>query len=142
MRIQRLVLISGLAALIMGCSSGPDDDARYRQGVFTAMAYHFGPLGAMSNDRMPFDSDEFQRRATIVQQLSILPWEGFKQGSHGGSDASPTLWDEREKFDGLADDFMAAAETLAAASDEAAMREAFSATASTCRECHNAYRDR
>ena len=63
------------AALAAACVALPvqaqfakaEDAVAYRQGAYRVLAHHFGSLGAMANDKMPFDA----ARAAALRQEHI-----------------------------------------------------------------------
>src|SRR5687768_5537291 len=48
----------------------PEDAIKYRQGAFRVMAAHFGALGAMANNRAPFDAQAAARHGDVLAVVS------------------------------------------------------------------------
>lgn len=123
----------------------PEDAIDYRQGVFQAIKWHFGTMGAMVKGKMDYDADDFTRRAEIVSQLSHLPWEGFVEGSYSGdTDALPAIADNWDKFEGGSNMLMEKTAALAAAAktgDMDQIRPAFGEVGKTCKGCHDNFKD-
>ena len=127
-----------------------DDAIEYRQSVFSVMAWHFGPMGAMAQGKIDYDPEEFARRAEAVNAVAGMPWEGFVEGSYIGGDHGADT-DAMAKIAGNQDDiqqrvetFMAETATLAEVAQEgdfASSRRAFATVANSCKGCHDNYRD-
>lgn len=121
-----------------------EDGVKYRQNSKFVISQHFGSLGAMANGRAPFDAEVAKQNGAVLEVLAGLPWQGFNQVQEGGK-AKPEVWKEKAKFDGLAGDFQAEAQKLAAAAktgDLAQLKAAFGPAAQTCKACHDAFRSR
>ena len=79
--------------------------------------------------------------------MAKLPWAGFGPGTEtgGNTKAKPEIWTEQAKFKENSDKLQAETVKLAAAAktgDLGALKTAFSATADTCKTCHDAYRNK
>lgn len=147
-------MLAALAAAAFG-ATGPaaaqsafkdaKDAIEYRQGAMHVMGNHFGRIGAMVNNKVPFDAKVVQANADVVALMVKLPWAGFDvAGSDKGeTDAKPEIWAQPQKFkDGIAK-AMDAGEKLAAAAktgDQAQVKVAFGAMAQTCKGCHDTFR--
>jgi cytochrome c556 len=123
----------------------PENVLKYRQSVYTAIAWNFGPMGAMAQGRAPFDARAFQMRAERVAALAPMVAESFTPETRGlaNSKLKPAMWDNRADFDAKLKEFVEASSALAAAArtgDEAKSKEAFFATANTCKACHDRYK--
>lgn len=140
----------GLAGLLAVTSTTalaakPEDAIHYRQGVFSAIKWHFGTMGAMVKGQLDYDADDFARRAGIVAQLSQLPLEGFIAGSYeGDTDALPAIEDNRDKFEGGMQALIERTATLAEVAksgDLARIKPAFGEVGKTCKGCHDNFKD-
>jgi len=147
---MKKIAMLGLAGLVtlgsMSVMAADVEDAiKYRQGVFSAVKWHFGTLGDMVKGKQDFNADDFARRAEIVAQLSKLPLEGFIAGSYeGDTDALPAIEENREKFEGGMKMFAEKADALAAAAKSGDMdqiRPAFGEVGKTCKGCHDNFKD-
>ena len=123
----------------------PENVLKYRQSVYTAIAWNFGPMGAMAQGRVPFDAKAFQMRAERVAALAPMVGESFTAETKGlaTSELKPAMWENRADFDAKLKDFVEASARLAAAArtgDEAKSKEAFLATYETCKACHDRYK--
>jgi cytochrome c556 len=53
----------------------PEYAIKYRKSVMFLMAQHFGRMGAMVKEKMPYNQEIFAKNAMLVETLSRLPWE-------------------------------------------------------------------
>ena len=123
----------------------PEDAINYRQSAYSVMGTHFGRIGAMANGKIPFDAKAAADNADIVVTMSKLPWVAFGPDTDkgGNTKAKPEIWTEQAKFKDGADKMQAEVVKLAAAAKTGnldTLKTAFSATADTCKACHDAYR--
>lgn len=148
--MQRLLLtvaaVAGLATALPAAAQfqKPEDAVKYRKAGFTVMATHFGRLGAMAQGRVPFDAAAATTNAEVVAAMSKLPFAGFVEGTSGTEKGSPkaNVWSDRAKFDAGAKKLQDEAAKLAAnAKTLDGLKAAFTATAGTCKACHDDFRN-
>ncbi|MDB5886623.1 MAG: cytochrome c [Polaromonas sp.] len=125
----------------------PEDAIKYRQSALSVMGTHFGRIGAMANGKVPFDAKAASDNAEIVAEMAKLPWVAFGPGTDkgGNTKAKPEIWTEQVKFKEGSDKLVAESAKLAAAAKTGnldALKTAFTATADTCKTCHDAYRNK
>ena len=125
----------------------PEDAIKYRQSSLFVMGQHFGRIGAMANGKAPFDAKLAADNAEVVASMSKLPWVAFGPGTEkgGNTKAKAEIWTEQAKFKENNENLMAATSKLAVAAKAGnldTLKTAFSATADTCKACHDAYRDK
>ncbi|MGB2130072.1 MAG: c-type cytochrome [Marinobacterium sp.] len=136
-----MLAVTGTAAV----AADVEDAIDYRQGVFSAMAWHFGTMGAMVKGKMDYNADDFARRADIVAQLSKLPHEGFIPGSYTGeTDALPAIEENWDKFEGGLNTLVEKTDALAVVAKSGDMdqiRPAFGEVGKTCKGCHDNFKD-
>ena len=122
----------------------PEDAIKYRKAALTVTAAHFGRMGAMAQGKVAFDAKSAAENAEIVVNMSKLPWAAFGEGTDvGETKAKPEIWKQNAKFKEAAEKFQAESVKLAAAAKtgkEDAFKAAFSATAGTCKSCHDDFR--
>jgi cytochrome c556 len=137
----------GLATVLPAAAQfqRPDDAVKYRKAAFQVMATHFGRIGAMVNNRAPYNAPAAAASADVVAMISRLPFEGFVDGTSGTEKGAPLakVWTQRAEFDAGARKLQEEASKLAAAAktnnlDQ--LRAAFGATAATCKACHDDFR--
>lgn len=124
----------------------PEDAVKYRKAAFTMMGAHFGRIGAMAQDKVPFDAAAAGANAAIVVTMSKLPYAGFVEGTSSTEKGGPkaSIWTERAKFDEKAktmQDAVAKLDAAAKTGKEDAVKSAFGDAAKTCKSCHDDYRN-
>ena len=146
-RIAQLAVPVGAALLAMPSLAQfakTEDAVKYRQGVMFVQGQHFGRLGAMANGRTPFDAASATANAEVVAGLARLPWAAFGPGTEGGK-ARDDVWKEQAKFKELSDQLVAETGKLleaARSNNLDKLKAQFSATADTCKACHDGFRNR
>ena len=94
--------------------------------------------------KAPFDAKLAAENAEIVASMAKLPWAAFGEGTDvGETKAKPEIWKQNAKFKEAAEKFQTESAKLAVAAKsgkEDAFKTAFSATAGTCKSCHDDFR--
>lgn len=137
-----------LAAAAFAHAAGPSPAERavtYRQGVFHAIAWNFGPMSGMVKGEIPFDAKAFALKAERVAFLSTLPLEGFVPDSLvGKSEAKPEIWDNMDDFKSRMQTFETEAAKLAevakGAGAVADVKPQFGKVGQACKDCHDKYK--
>lgn len=146
---RTVVAAAAIAALLPVLASAQfaktEDAINYRQSALFLMGQHFGRIGAMVNDKMPFDAAQAKESAAIVNVVGKLPWAAFGPGTDNGAPtkARSEVWEDSSKFTAARDKLTAALPKLASAAetgDKAALKAAFQDTAATCKNCHDDFR--
>jgi cytochrome c556 len=122
----------------------PDRAIKYRQGLMYAMNVNFGVLSRMAKGEMPYAKDAAVLRAKNLSELSAMPWEAFLPVSHAGgrTKAKPEIWQDKAKFDKLAEAMQAELPKLVAATqsgDPAQLKSAVGRVGDACEKCHDAF---
>ena len=148
--IAAAVLLLGTASQAFAAEdSKADADIKYRQSAMTLVKTYFGPLGAMSQDKMPFDKAKVEQYAGILATLSKLPIDLFPAGSEKGDNqktrAKADIWIDSAKFKQAGDKF--AQETaklaqVAKGSDMKAIKAQIGAVGKTCKACHDDFKEK
>ncbi len=122
----------------------PEDAIKYRKAAFTVLGAHFGRIGAMVNNRVPFDAKVAATNADLVAEMSRLPFAAFGPGTDkGDTRAKPEIWAEMDKFNAGGTKMAEEVGKLAAAAkggNPDAIKAAFGEAAKTCKACHDSYR--
>ena len=148
--MQKLLLAGITAALLTGVPFAhaqvkPFEAIEYRQGIFKAVKWHFGPMGDMMKGKTEFNATEFSRRAELLAALSRMPGEAFVPGTYASkTSALPSIETNRAEFDQVMTSFQNNSAALAAAAqggDLKDIRPAFMKVAQTCKACHDKFRD-
>ncbi|MDQ7747455.1 c-type cytochrome [Hydrogenophaga pseudoflava] len=137
-------VVSTLSVPAMAQFQKPEDAIKYRKAAMTVMAAHFGRIGAMASERVPFDAKVAAENAATVEFMSKLPWGGFIAGSDKGeTSAKPEIWTDGGKFRKASEDMMASVALLNAAAKTGNLdnlKKAFGESARTCKACHDSFR--
>ncbi len=147
MKFSLLALTTG-ALLTAGVQANnfKDSDAaiEYRHSAFHLIAYNFGDMADMLKGKKALDTKVFAQRAQNVAALSLLPAEGFIEGSDKGhTDALPKIWTDKADFDSKMLAFQDNAAKLAVAAqsdDQDAIKATFMNTGKSCKGCHDVYK--
>jgi cytochrome c556 len=142
----------GVAGLAVAATLGaqqvkPDRAIKYRQGVMQAQGWHMGRMNAMLKGDIPYNKDEFLMRATYVDQLARMPWEGFTPGSEQGAPtkAKPDIWKDSASFKQHQDKLVAETPKLVAAArtgDASQLKGPFGDVVKACDGCHDDFRSK
>jgi cytochrome c556 len=118
-----------------------------RQAVLEVVGWNTGPMAAMAKKNIPYDADEFAKRADrIAFMLDMLP-DAFAPDTRDAvleTEALDVIWDERDDFNRLADearDKARAAETAARTGDFSVAQAAFLEMGQACKACHDRFRE-
>lgn len=148
--MKKMTLIGLAAALTVTTLTAvaqvkPFEAIEYRQGVFKAVKWNFGPMAEMVRGKQEFNAEEFTRRAENVAALSKLPLEAFVAGTYASKTAAlPIIEKDYKTFSDMMANFEKASAALAVAAksgDLAQIRPAFGEVGKTCKSCHDKFRD-
>lgn len=143
--ILAVTALSGTAAA-QGQLTPGEKLLKYRKAIYQVMAYNVGPMGAMAQDKAPFNTVEFAMRANRVAELAPMLSESYAPESQGvaGSKMKADAWKNRADFDSKMKDLVDRSATLAQvanASDAAKTKAAFFDLANACKACHDKYKE-
>jgi cytochrome c556 len=138
--------LAALAATVVAQEMRPDRAIKYRQGLMYAMNVNFGVLSRMAKGEIPYAKDAAITRAKNISELAAMPWEGFVPVSHTGgrTKAKPEIWQDKAKFDKLAEAMQAELPKLLAATqsgDPGQLKSAVGRVGDACGKCHDAFVD-
>ncbi len=150
--MKRMTLLAVLVATLGATAAHaqfakPEDAVKYRKNSLFVMSQHFGRIGAMAQGKVPFNAAVAQENADTVAMLAKLPWAAFGEGTDmvPETKAKAAIWDQSAKFKEAADKLQKEAENLRVATKTGnldAVKKAFSATAGTCKACHDQFKDK
>lgn len=137
-------LVAG-AAQAQGQPTKGEQALKYRKAVYQAIAWNFGPMGAMAQGKTPFDAEEYAMRSSRVAALAPMLSESYSPETQGvsGSRLKAGMWTNRADFDAKMKtlvDRSAALAAIAKGGDEAKTKAAFFDVANACKACHDEYR--
>jgi cytochrome c556 len=140
-RIALLVIAASIPALAQQVKV--EDQVKYRRAAYTLMSLNFGSLGAMAQDKKPFNKEEAQRNADFVAMLSTVPKGYFGEGTDKDTKAKPEIWTHRADFDAKMDKMVTEAQKLPAVvrgGDMAAFKKQVADVGAACKACHDDFR--
>lgn len=122
----------------------PDDAIKYRKNALFVMQQNFSRIAAMASGKAPFDAKVAAESAAVAEYVGRLPWVAFMEGTDKGETKSkPDIWKEPAKFKEYADKMQAEMVKLSVAAKSGSLdsiKMAVSATGSSCKTCHDAFR--
>jgi cytochrome c556 len=149
---NRLLIIVLCSILLIGVALSavaqvnPALLVKQRQAAMALLGKYFGPLGAMAQDRVPFDAEVVKRNALLIEALGKMPWDGFQEvTANEKSEALPTVFKDPAKFKKASEDMQAAIANLVAVSktgDAPALKAAIGGIGKTCGGCHENFRQK
>lgn len=117
----------------------------YRNGIFEAINYKYGILNGMSQGQLQVNDALFAKSAQDMNALAGMILEGFVFGSpkYPGL-TTDAVWEDKEDFFELIEDFQQKAAALAAVADKgvAETKSEVTSLKQTCGGCHRNYRER
>ena len=137
---------AGIVSFSAQAQVKPEDAIKLRQSAMKLISYNLGSIGAMVNDKKPYNKDEAIRNATRVEVLSTQPFEFFIAGSDKGeTKARPDIWKDQAKFKAAADKMQSEVAKLvqiARTGDMAALKAQVGTTGGACKACHDDFREK
>ena len=135
----------GSTAQAQGQPTKGEQALKYRKAVYQAIVWNVGPLGAMAQDKAPYNAAEFALRAGRVAALAPMLSESYSPETQGvaGSKLKAEMWQNRADFDAKLKDLVDRSATLASVAtdgDAGKSKAAFLDTAGACKACHDKYR--
>jgi cytochrome c556 len=123
----------------------PERAIKYRQGIMAAQGWNMGAMAAMVKGERPYSKDEFLKRATYLDQLVQMPWEGYTPGSDQGAPTKvkPEIWKDTAKFKQYGDKLAADTAKLVVAArtgDMNQIKPVFGEVGKVCNDCHDDFR--
>jgi cytochrome c556 len=150
LRSFMLLVAASLALTGTALADGPPTKAEkilaYRKAIYQVMVWNVGPMGAMAQDKVPFNAPEFALRAERVAELTPMLAESYSPESKGvaNSKLKPEMWTNRADFDAKLKalvDRSAVLAQVAKGGDPAKTKAAFFSMADACKACHDKYKE-
>jgi cytochrome c556 len=146
-RLLTTAVLLAVAAPASAQFSKPEDAIRYRQSAYVIMGHNMGKIFAQLKSDKP-DVAAIQKSVGIVDFVSQLPGEGYIPGSDKGGTpptrAKPEVFTDpkvREVGRAMRQEVTKLVE-VSKTGDVAAIRTQFQATAKSCDNCHDNYRNK
>jgi cytochrome c556 len=152
-RLARIALPLAVAATVLSGSAlaqGQPTQAekllKYRKAIYQVIGFNMGPMGAMAQDKAPFNAADFSTRAGRVAELAPMLAESYAPATEGvsGTKMKADAWKNRADFDAKMKDLVDRSAALAQVSkggDAAKTKAAFFDMANTCKACHDKYKE-
>ena len=151
--MRKTLLAAGVAIAVGGLAGTalaqvkPDVLVKQRQSAMTLIGKYWGPIAGMASGKVsPYNADVVSRNATYLENLAQMPWDGFHDSTKGEkSRALPAIWQQKAKFDELAQRLQAETVKLgqvARAKDEAGVKQQYAAVGKVCGACHESFREK
>jgi len=121
----------------------PEDQVKQRRAGYAVMGHNFANLGAMAQEKKPYNKEEAGRSADLVAALCDYMKAFFGEGTDKGeTKAKHEIWEKRADFDSKMDKMVAEARKLPAAArtDLPALKVAVAEAGKACKACHDDYR--
>ena len=140
-----LVFIAGAIGGAYAQFAKPEYAIKYRKAVMFLIAQHFGRMGAMVKEKIPYNQEVFARNAMLVETLSRLPWEAaMLPGTDAGDTTmNASVFAQQAKFKEVAQTFETQATKLVSAAqsgDFSASKTQFGEVGKSCKACHSQFR--
>jgi|SRR5688572_17353769 len=138
------IVLASTALVAVAQQPKPEDEIKLRRAAYALTGYNFASLGAMAQEKKPYNKDEAIRNAEFVALLSTVPKGFFSEASQKGeTKAKPDLWANKADFDKKMERMNAETAKLpqvARTGDFAALKKQVADTGATCKACHDDYR--
>ena len=140
-------VLAATAFTVQAQQTKVEDQIKYRKAAYTLMGLNFGSLGAMAQEKKPYNKEEAARNADFVAMLSDVPKGFFGDGTDSGHNtkAKPEIWQKRSDFDAKMDKMVTETAKLpqtARSGDAAALKKAVHDVDAACKACHDDYREK
>ncbi|MCE1237542.1 MAG: cytochrome c [Hyphomicrobiales bacterium] len=142
MKFSKSVAALGLVAAIGVGVAHAASAIEERQSILKGFGDDTRPVAGMLKGEAPFDLAKVKTAlATYANGSAKLPALFPDDSKTGKTEASPKIWEEKAKFDGLFAKLKSDAETASAAiADEASFKANIGKVLGNCKACHDDYR--
>lgn len=138
-----IAVAAAATAFVSQAQTKPEDHIKQRQSAYAVLGYNFANLGAMAQEKKPYNKEEAGRNADLVAALAEYPHAFFVEGTDKGeTKAKPEIWQKKADFDDKMKKMNAEAKKLpqAARTDLAALKGVVGDMGKACKACHDDYR--
>ena len=123
----------------------PEYAIKYRKSVMFLIAQHFGRMGAMVKEKVPYNQEVFTKNAMLVKTFSGLPWEAFMMPGtdKGDTTLKSSAFKQQDKFEEVAKSFetqTAKLVSIAQSGDFSGIKSQFGEVGKSCKACHTQFR--
>jgi cytochrome c556 len=141
--MKRTIFIASLLALGVTAAIAQSDVVEQRQDLMKQMGAQTRPIGGMMRGQEPFDLAKVQASLKVFSDNAQKATPLFPENSKGVGDteALPSIWENKAKFDAALTKFGQDAQTaMASIKDEASFKTEMPKVLSNCGSCHNDFR--
>ncbi len=140
-----LVLVTTALGAAYAQFTKPETAIKYRKSVMFLIAQHFGRMGAMVKEKVPYNRQVFTHNATVVETLSRLPWEALMAPGtdKGDTTMSASVFAKQAEFNEAVQSFETQTTKLVSAAqkgDFMTIQTQFGAVGKSCKACHDQFR--
>ena len=123
----------------------PEYAVKYRKSVMFLIAQHFGRMGAMVKEKLPYNQEVFAKNAMLVKTFSSLPWEAsmVPGTDKGDTTLNSEVFMKPAKFKEVSQNFETQTTKLvsvAQSGDFTGIKAQFGEVGKSCKACHTQFR--
>ncbi|MCG7391471.1 cytochrome c [Microvirga sp. ACRRW] len=141
--MKRTIFVASLLALGATVAIAQSDVVEQRQNLMKQMGAQTRPIGGMLRGQEPFDLAKVQAGLKVFADNSEKAASLFPENTKGApkTEALPTIWENKAKFEGILTKFNQDAKTaMASIKDEATFKAEMPKVMQNCGACHNDFR--
>ncbi|MET0532295.1 MAG: cytochrome c [Microvirga sp.] len=141
--MKRMIFVASLLALGVTAAIAQSDVVEQRQNLMKQMGAQTRPIGGMMRGQEPFDLAKVQAGLKVFSDNAQKAASLFPENSKnvGDTEALPSIWENKAKFDAVLTKFGQDAQTaMASIKDEASFKTEMPKVLSNCGSCHNDFR--
>lgn len=141
--MKRTIFIASLLALGVTAAIAQSDVVEQRQDLMKQMGAQTRPIGGMLRGQEPFDLAKVQAGLKVFSDNAQKAAPLFPENSKGVGDteALPSVWENKTKFEAALNKFGKDAQTaMASIKDEASFKAEMPKVMQNCGSCHNDFR--
>jgi len=140
-----LFFIAGAIGSAYAQFAKPEYAIKYRKAVMFLIAQHFGRMGAMVKEKVPYNQELFTKNAMLVKTFSSLPWDAsMVPGTDSGDTTlNSEVFMKPAKFKEVSQNFEIQATKLFSAAqsgDLISIKTQFGEVGKSCKACHTQFR--
>ena len=140
-----LIFIAGAIGGAYAQFAKPEHAIKYRKAAMFLIAQHFGRMGAMVKEKVPFNQEVFVKNAMLVETLSRLPWEAamVPGTDKGDTTLNAAAFTQPAEFKEVAQNYENQTIKLVRAAqsgDLIRIKSQFGEVGKSCKACHSQFR--
>lgn len=141
--MKRTIVVASLLAVGVTAAIAQSNVVEQRQSLMKEMGAQTRPIGAMLRGQEAFDLAKVQAGLKVFAENADKSKALFPEGSKDApkTDALPTIWQNKAKFESIAAKLHQDAQTaMANIKDEASFKAEMPKVLQNCGACHNDFR--